>query len=49
VKSVLGEVSSSMFICANKGPQSDLGPSFYQVPRPGIHGALPPFSFPTKN
>jgi len=30
VKSVLGEFSSGLSICRNKGPQSDLGAPFYQ-------------------
>jgi len=42
VKSALFEFSSGVFICRYKWPQSDLGPLFYQDPRPpGVRGPYP--------
>jgi len=42
VKPVLGEISSGVSICRNKGTQSDLGGRFARAPRPGRTGSLPP-------
>jgi len=40
VKSALGEFSSGVSVCRNKGTQSDLGTPFWPTPIPGDTGAL---------
>ena len=43
VKSVLGEFSSGVSACRNKGTQSDVGAPFLPGPPPAEgYGALPP-------
>jgi len=39
VQAVLGEFSSGVSVCRNKGTQSDLGAPFFPAPpRPGVTG-----------
>jgi len=43
VKSVLGELSSGVSVCRNKGTESDLGAPFLLAPPGrGVRGTLPP-------
>jgi len=45
VKSVVGEFSSGVSVCPNKGPQSELGPLFIRATPAGGTEALPPALF----